>query len=236
MAAERPERRQIASLTTAGFVEEVKPRMRGWSHGLAAAAALVVSALLLPAAWGTPLRFGAVAIFCLSLVSLYTVSALYHLGTWHGRAETVLLALDHANIYLLIAGSYTPICALVLSGWTRIAILALVWTIAALGVLSALLTLHLPRWLLTALYIGMGWCAVLVLPSLVAALGWAAVLTLLAGGVIYTLGALVYIFGRPDPVPHIFGFHEIFHLCVVLGSAVTVAVVWLWVLPYSLAN
>jgi hemolysin III len=226
-------RRRITTLTTAGFVEEVKPRLRGWSHGVGAVAALVVSAVLLPAVWPDPLRFWSVFIFCASLVLMYSISALYHLGSWRGRTEHRLLALDHANIYLLIAGSYTPICAIVLDGWLRTAILALVWGMAALGVVSSLLTLHVPRWLLTVLYIAMGWCALFVLPALTAALGLIAVLTLLAAGVIYTLGALVYIFGWPDPLPHFFGFHEVFHLCVVAGSAVTVLVVWVWVLPYG---
>jgi hemolysin III len=171
-------------------------------------------------------------VFGVSLIVLYVVSALYHIGSWRGRAATVLLALDHANIFLLIAGTYTPICVNVLSGWTRIAALGIVWALASIGTASSLVTLHVPRWLLTALYLGMGWGALLLLPSVALALPLAATLLLFLGGLLYTIGAVVYIFGRPDPMPHLFGFHEIFHLFVIGGSVATAAVIWIWVVPF----
>jgi hemolysin III len=222
----------LAGLSPVGFDESIKPRLRGWSHALAAPGALGATFLLLRTTANDPPRFGSCLVFGLSLITLYAVSAIYHLGSWRGRLATALLAWDHANIFLLIAGTYTPIAVTVLSGPLRLAILIGIWLLAALGMASALVTLHLPRWALTALYLGMGWVGLLALPSLMRALPLAAILLLLSGGLLYTLGAVIYVFGRPNPWPHSFGFHEIFHLCVIAGSAATVAMIAIWVIPF----
>jgi hemolysin III len=132
-----------------------------------------------------------VLVFGLSLIALYLVSAIYHIGSWQGRIATVLLAVDHANIFLLIAGTYTPICVNVLSGWTRLAALVMVWVLALTGIASSLVTLRVPRWLLTGLYLGMGWGSLLLLPSVIQALPLEATLLLVGGGLLYTIGAVV---------------------------------------------
>lgn len=214
------------------FEEAIKPRLRGWSHAIAALGAIGMTALMLAATVHDLPRFFSLLVFGMSLITLYVVSAIYHIGTWRGRRATVLLALDHANIFLLIAGTYTPIGVNVLSGWTRLAVLIGIWVLAAAGIASSVVTLHVPRWVLTALYLGMGWGSLLLLPSVIQALPVAATLLLLGGGLLYSIGAVIYIFGRPDPLPHLFGFHEIFHLCVIGGSAATAAMIWIWVVPF----
>jgi len=166
------------------------------------------------------------------MIELYTVSALYHIGAWNPRWRRILRALDHANIFVLIAGTYTPLCVNVLTSWLRVALLAAVWALAVAGITLTLLAPGLPRWVGTALYIGMGWVAVLALPAFVAVLPWIAVAVLLLGGALYTVGGIVYARRRPDPFPHVLGFHEVFHLLVIAGGAAFALMIWLWVLPF----
>jgi hemolysin III len=227
--------RSLAMIRCEDFVEEIKPLLRGWSHAAAAIAAIGVTiALLLVSAHDIP-RFLSLLVYGVSLVVLYIVSAVYHVGNWSGRWERFLLAFDHANIFLLIAGSYTPIVVNVLSGWIRTVFLALIWAFAAIGIAGATMTLRAPRWLLTVLYVGMGWASVLLLPEIARALPIEATILLLGGGLLYTAGAVIYIFGRPNPLPRVFGFHELFHLCVVAGSAAVAVVIWFWVVPFPRA-
>jgi hemolysin III len=167
-----------------------------------------------------------------SMIELYAVSAVYHLGSWHGRRRSIVRALDHANIFILIAGTYTPFCVNVLSGWLRPAVLVLIWSLAAIGVTFSVLTLSMPRWATVALYLVMGWVAVVPAPSLVRLLPPPAVALLIAGGLLYTAGAVVYARRRPDPFPSIFGFHELFHLFVVAASTAFLAAIWVWVIPF----
>lgn len=219
-------------MSSAGFDELIKPRLRGWSHAAAALGAIGVTIGMLAATVHDRPRFFSILVFGVSLIALYVVSAIYHIGSWEGQVAKVLQAVDHANIFLLIAGTYTPISVNVLSGWVRSVVLGLIWVLAAAGIASSIFTLHVPRWVLTALYLGMGWVSLLLVPIALQTLPLEANLLLLAGGLLYTIGAVVYIVGRPNPVPHIFGFHEIFHLFVIGGSAATAAVIWIWIVPY----
>jgi hemolysin III len=171
----------------------------------------------------------------LSMVALYAVSAVYHLGSWQGRRRNRLRAWDHANIFVLIAGTYTPLCVNVLSGWLRPAILVLIWTLAAIGVTYSVVTLTMPRWATTTLYLVIGWVALVPAPSLVRALPAPAVALLLGGGLCYTVGAVIYARRRPNPFPTVFGFHEVFHLFVIAGTITFLAVIWTWVLPFPRA-
>jgi hemolysin III len=208
-----------------------KPRLRGWLHAGAAVAALAITIVLLRRPQDDPLRRAALLVFGLSMVELYTVSAIYHIGTWSAQRQRVLRALDHSNIFVLIAGTYTPICAAVLTGWLRTTVLLLIWALAVLGVGSAVLARRLPRWVGTALYIAMGWLALATFPALSARLPWQALALLVLGGVLYTLGGVIYARRRPDPWPQVFGFHELFHLFTIAGGAAFVIVVWVWVVP-----
>ena len=209
-----------------------KPLLRGRFHAAAAVAALALTTALGVRSHADPPRLIAMLIFGLSRVELYSVSAVYHIGRWGPVAWRRLRALDHANIFVLIAGTYTPLCFNVLSGWLRLAMLALIWALALAGAALATLTLRTPRWLSTALYVGMGWVALLALPAFARELGWVAVAMLLLGGGLYTAGAVVYARRRPDPFPRVLGFHEVFHLFVIAGGAAFAAAVWLWALPF----
>lgn len=209
-----------------------KPLLRGWFHAFAAVAAAAVSAAMLFGTRDDPIRFLSLLIFGFSMIELYTLSAVYHIGWWNGRKRTVLRAVDHANIFVLIAGTYTPICVNILSGWMRVAVLTLIWVLALAGVSSAVFTLRLPRWLNAVLYIVMGWVSVITAPTVAQLLPWEALGMLVAGGVLYTVGAVVYAFKWPNPFPRVFGYHEIFHLFVIAGGAAFVAMIWIWVLPF----
>ena len=143
-----------------------------------------------------------------------------------------LRALDHANIFVLIAGTYTPICVNVFSGWPRIGILIVIWGLAILGVAGAVLSLRFPRWAVSGLYVGMGWVALLGLPEMLRLWPWQPIALLVAGGALYTIGAVVYALRRPNPLPRVLGFHEVFHLFVIAGSAAFTVITWLWVLPF----
>jgi hemolysin III len=147
----------------------------------------------------------------------------------------VLRSLDHANIFLLIAGTYTPICFNLLDGWLRVFMLATIWTLALAGVGLSVVTLRLPRWVSTALYIGLGWVSLIAIPGMLEAIGWTGLMVLAAGGVSYTVGAVIYALKRPNPFPRVFGFHEIFHLFVIAGSVAFAVVVCVWALPYPRA-
>jgi len=213
-----------------------KPLMRGWSHAVAAvAAAITTIALVLLSGDGA--RALSMLVFGLSMIVMYVVSAIYHIGRWRPEARRVLRALDHANIYLLIAGTFTPLCFNVLDGPLRTTMLIVIWSIAFAGIgLSAFFTEHLPRFVTAGLYIGMGWMGIVVVPAFAKLMPWPAVATLLLGGLLYTLGALVYALRRPDPYPQVFGFHEVFHLFVIGGSAAFTVTIWVWVLPFGRAG
>ena len=209
-----------------------KPLMRGWSHAVAAIAAVVATVALCWRSREDPARTISLAIFGLSMIELYTVSALYHIGRWKPSVDRRLRALDHANIFVLIAGTYTPLCFNVLEGWPRPTLLTVIWLCAVVGVALATLTLRAPRWLTAALYVGMGWVSVFALPAFVHALSWPPVLVLFGGGVLYTIGAVVYAQRWPNPFPRVFGFHEVFHLFVIAGSIAFVIMIWIWVVPF----
>ena len=134
---------------------------------------------------------------------------------------------------MLIAGTYTPICMIILTGWRGRVVVALIWALAAVGMGCALLTLRLPRWTTTAQYLGLGWLALIPLPRLVQILPTAATAVFATGGLLYTMGAVIYALRRPNPWPRIFGFHEIFHLLVIGGSLAFLAGIWGWVVPFT---
>ena len=194
----------------ADAIQRVKPKLRGWLHAavtpLATAAGIVLIALA-PTSLG---RIGG-AVFLTASALLFGTSALYHRHTWGPRGEAILRRLDHANIFVFIAATYTPLALLLLTGQSRVVLLAVIWTAALAGLLFRLLWLSAPRWLYTLLYIGMGWAAVGWLPSFYRAAGPLPFTLICAGGLLYTAGAVVYGLQRPNPSPRWFGFHEIFH-------------------------
>lgn len=197
---------------------EIKPRLRGWLHTATAPLALAAGIVLVALA-PTPSGKVGGAVFLAAAVLLFGTSGLYHRRSWGGRGEAVMRRLDHATIYRFIAASYTPMALMMLHGRSRVALLTMIWVAALGGLVFRLCWLDAPRWLYTALYLVMGWAAVGWLGSFYSAGGLAVLLLILAGGICYSAGALVYARKRPDPSPAWFGFHEIFHVGTVLGFA-----------------
>ena len=194
----------------AEMMDEVKPHLRGWLHLATAPLILISGIVLLVLSPTTATRIGS-AVFVGSALVLFTVSAIYHRGTWSRRTWSFLRRFDHANIFLLIAGSYTPFTLILLEGAARTSLLILVWSGALAGVGFRIFWTDAPRWLYVPIYIALGWAAVFFLPQFIAA-GSPAVLWLIAaGGILYTLGGIVYGLKWPDPYPTWFGFHEVFH-------------------------
>jgi hemolysin III len=161
----------------------------------------------------------AFGIFGLSLVALYSASALYHLLPLSPTGVARLRRVDHMMIFVLIAGTYTPFCLLALDGAWRVGLLGVIWSLALCGVLLKIFWMGTPRWLSVALYLGMGWVAVIAAPALFLAVPAGGMIWVLGGGLLYTSGALIYGLKRPNPVPGVFGFHELWHLFVVAGSS-----------------
>lgn len=194
---------------------ELKPSWRGWIHAgtfpVAAAAGIVLICL----AQGAPAKWAS-AVFMASSLLLFGNSAVYHRFDWAPRTKGILKRIDHANILLLIAGTYTPIGVLALPFPQGAILLGIVWTGAILGILFRVLWIGAPRWLYVALYLALGWAAVMYLPQLLRA-DPAMMVLVIVGGVLYSLGAVVYAMKRPNPSPNHFGFHEIFHVCTVLA-------------------
>jgi hemolysin III len=192
------------------LVDAVKPRLRGWLHLGAFPVAVICGIVLVAVADSGPARIST-AVFSLTAALLFGVSALYHRGSWSPRVEAILKRLDHSNIFLIIAGTYTPFAVLLLDGGRGELLLWTVWAGALAGVAFRVFWVGAPRWLYTPVYIALGWTAVFFLPDLMRSGAVAALVLCAVGGVLYTLGGLVYGLKRPDPSPRWFGFHEVFH-------------------------
>jgi hemolysin III len=195
-------------------VASAKPRLRGWLHAATSPVALAAGVVLIALAPTRPATIAAVA-YALTSSLLFTTSAIYHRGNWSPAVERRLKRIDHANIFLLIAGSYTPFALLALDGDARVAVLSAVWGTALFGALFRVFWVGAPRWLYVPLYIGLGWAAAFVFPQLLHGAGVAAFVLIAVGGVFYTAGGVVYGLKRPNPSPRWFGFHEVFHTCTI---------------------
>ncbi len=203
---------------------EVKPKLRGWMHLGTAPLALAGGIVLICLSPTATTRIGS-ALFAASALLLFGVSAIYHTGTWSPRVWTFLRRFDHANIFILIAGTYTPITLILLEGTQRVVLLSTVWGCAILGVLFRVFWLNAPRWLYLPLYIGLGWSAVFFIPGFIdgassqlgSGMAIAVLVLVTVGGALYTFGGVVYGFKRPDPWPQWFGFHEVFHSFTILA-------------------
>jgi hemolysin III len=207
-----------------------RPRFRGVSHQYAFFVALVLAVPLVAVAPTPSARFGA-AVFAASVVAMFGASAIYHRVTWRPRPRAWMARLDHATIYLLIAGTYTPYSIVALSGAWRVVVLAVVWVGAAAAIVLKFAWVRAPKALAAAIGVVLGWAGIAALPQLVEELGGGATGLLLAGGVLYTSGAVVYALRRPDPVPAVFGYHELFHALVVAGVVCHYASVAFFVVP-----
>jgi len=208
----------------------VKPRLRGVFHQYAFFVSLASGALLVLLA-ATARASVAAAIYAASVSALFGVSALYHRVTWTGPARRRMRRLDHAMIFLLIAGTYTPVGLLVLKGSLATVVLAVVWGGAVAGIVLELVWTRAPRWLGGTVYLALGWVAVVAMPQLFARLGMAGGLLIVAGGLLYTAGAICLGAHRPNPSPALFGYHEVFHLLVIAGVVAHFLAISLFALP-----
>ena len=210
-------------------VASVKPKLRGVFHELGFYVALVLGVAIVVSAEPGRAREAA-SVFAASVAGCFGASALYHRPTWRPGVRSWLARLDHAGVYLLIAGTYTPFGLLVFSpGWAA-PVLAIVWSGALAAILLKLFWVQMPKWVSAAIAIALGWVAVVALPQL-AKLDLAGLLLVLAGGLLYTAGAVIYARRRPDPMPHVFGYHELFHVLTLAGAACQYASIAFFVLP-----
>lgn len=190
-------------------LDDIKPRLRGWIHAATVPVAVALGVLLLVFSRGVAAITGA-AIFMGTSLLLFGVSALYHRIGWSPSVKAVWRRIDHANIFLLIAGTYTPLSLMLLPSGKAAILLGLVWTGALAGVVFRVFWIGAPRWLYVVLYLLLGWSAMLFVTDLFRA-SWITMTLVLIGGVLYSIGAAVYGFKRPNPSPRWFGFHEVFH-------------------------
>jgi hemolysin III len=200
------------------LVRGVKPHLRGWLHAGTFPVALVAGIVLVVLADG-PRETIATAIYATSAALLFGVSAIYHRGHWSPRAEKRLKRLDHSNIFLIIAGTYTPFSLVLLNGHGGNTLLWIVWGAALGGIAFRVFWVGAPRWLYTPVYIGLGWVAVFYLPEILATGGVAVVVLLAIGGGLYSIGGVVYALKKPNPSPRWFGFHEVFHALTLMAFA-----------------
>jgi hemolysin III len=210
-----------------------KPRLRGVSHQWAFFVSVGLGiALVITAPPGR--ASAAAAVYAACVATLFGTSALYHRVNWRRTsARRWMRRLDHSAIFLLIAGSYTPFALLVIDGTLADVILAVVWAGAAGGIVLKLVWIDAPKSLVATIYVLLGWVAAAATPDLISDLGITAAAMVGLGGVLYTVGAVVYATRRPDPVPAVFGYHEVFHLLVIVAAALQYAVIAFWVLPGS---
>lgn len=205
-----------------------KPRLRGVLHHRSFYLSLVAGALLIAFA-STTKAIVAAAVFAVSVSALLGVSALYHRGDWTNSVRMKLRRLDHSMIFMLIAGTYTPFALLVLDGTFSTVLLVAVWACAIAGSIAELALAEASKWIMTGICVGLGWVSIIAVPQIAEEIGVVAMILLAAGGVAYTAGAIIYAMQRPNPVPNVFGYHEVFHALVVVAIALQYAVVAFWV-------
>lgn len=194
-----------------------KPLLRGHFHQAAFFFAAGACVMMLAQIKTTSL-FIALLIYSLSLTGLFGVSAVYHRPTWSPSKRMWMRRLDHAAIYVLIAGTGTPLFYLSLPPETGMKLLILTWTVASFGIFQSLFWVNAPKWVSSILYVIAGYIVVPYFPEMKSSLGTSGILLIIAGGVFYTIGAIIYAVKRPDPWPKFFGYHEIFHLVVIVGA------------------
>lgn len=216
------EKTDVHEMTPLVPAEPQRPLLRGVFHLVGLFVALVAGALLVLGSDGA--KHGAkhvvaAAVFAASVVVMLGASALYHRVTWTPRVRPWMRRVDHAGIYFLIAGSYTPVGLLVLHGWLQVVVLAVVWTGAAAATILNFCWVGGPKWLTAGIAIAIGWVGIVALPQLLHAVGVVPVVLIAAGGIAYTVGGVVYARRKPDPVPFVFGYHELFHALTLVALA-----------------
>lgn len=211
-----------------------KPLLRGWLHAVAFVSCAVLVGVLIGVAEGASTR-ALLVVYAAGISAMLGVSATYHRLRWGERGHSVMARLDRSAIFLAIAATYTPVAAIALDGVHRVLVLSIVWGGAVVGTALIWSLASVPRAVTVGLYAAIGWAALAALPQLFSGLGALGFGLLLGGGVAYTLGAVVYALQRPDPWPRVFGFHEVFHACTLVGVGTHLAAIGFAVLPRAAA-
>ena len=207
-----------------------RPLLRGWLHAGALVLALVAGPVLAAHGRSAEQHF-VLALYALALVALFGVSASFHRIRWGPVGRRRMRRADHATIFFAIAGTYSAVAGLVLHGWARLLVLCLVWVGGAVGVFVRQVWMDVPKWVVAIPYVVVGWCALAVLPQLWRGLGGTGFGLVVAGGACYTIGALCYALRRPEPVPGVFGYHEVFHTFTVIGATLHFVAIAAYALP-----
>ena len=200
------------------MLRKLREPVNGLTHlggAVVAAGGLIV---LLYLAWGNTAKAAALGLYGVTLVLMFSASAAYHMATAGPRVLLFLRKLDHSAIYLLIAGSYTPVCLHYFTGFWRTGMLAIIWALALAGIAVKIFVIRAPRWVTAGIYLLMGWLSIAAIREILAALPAGALVWLFLGGLFFTGGAVVYMLKKPDPWPGVFGFHEVWHIFVILGA------------------
>jgi hemolysin III len=200
-------------------IQHFRQPFNGLSHLIGAVLSLFGLIILMVRGWGDSTKEISYLIYGLSLVLLFSASAAYHLINASERPMLILRKLDHTAIYLLIAGTYTPICLLFFEGFWRIGLLSIIWGMGLAGIIVKLFVIKAPRWVTAGIYLVMGWMCVMAASEMLRSMPPGALLWLAIGGLFYTLGAVIYITKKLDFIPDVFGFHEVWHIFVMLGAA-----------------
>jgi hemolysin III len=231
MRARAAAKAETAKEVAGEAIAAVKPKLRGVSHQWAFVVSLFLGAGLIVAAKTSRAEL-AVAIYAVSLSALLGTSALYHRVNWkRPEVRRWMRRLDHSMIFFLIAGTYTPFALLVLDGPLADAILVVVWIGALAGAIVEMVWIEHPKWVAALIYMSLGWVAAVAFPELWGSMGTVGTLLVAAGGLLYTAGAVVYATQRPNPNPRVFGYHEVFHLFVILAAAAHFAAIAFFALP-----
>ena len=207
-----------------------RPLLRGWLHVAALVGWLIGGPFLIAAGPDTAAKV-MLGIYVLSQLIMFGTSAAFHRIRWSASAWRRMRRADHSAIFVGIAGTCTGVVGLALGGWARVLVLALVWSGAMAGIVLRQVWLDAPQWVVAIPFVVVGWCPVIVAPQLIRALGWGGFAIMMLAGVVYTAGALVYATKRPDPWPRVFGFHEVFHACTLVGSGLFAYLVAFVALP-----
>lgn len=215
------------------MLKKLREPVNGLTHLIAAGAALIGLVVLLIIGWGSPGKVISLVIYGLSLTLLFLASGIYHSVKANPEVLLGLRKFDHSAIYLLIAGTYTPICFNMFTGFWKWGMLGIVWGLALAGIGVKIFFIKAPRWVTAGVYLIMGWLSILGVQEILAALPLGAVIWLAAGGLIFTLGAVVYITKMMDFVPGVFGFHEVWHIFVILGALAHFIMIAVYVAPVS---
>src|SRR5271157_587289 len=216
------------------MIKKLREPVNGLTHFFAAIVATVGLIALIIIGWNSVVKEISLSIYGISLILLFAASATYHMVKAKPKIIEKLRKLDHSAIYVLIAGTYTPFCILMFEGFWKWGLLALIWSLAMIGVASEVILIKAPRWLRVSVYIMMGWIVIAAIGEMLKVLPVGALVWLLAGGVIYTLGAIVYATKKLDLFPGKFGFHELWHVFVILAALAHFIAIAVYVAPHSL--